>query len=122
MSVVEPRRLPRFVRLSPGGKQELGRELCTYVQRVHTLLSQRGVFSPRLMEFLKVGLWRFLFFSYLIPTDHALDKIDHLDPIYSDMICCAGCVFIQSVQIQPRPKKMYQIRQIARLPPGNMEL
>ncbi|CAN0374453.1 unnamed protein product, partial [Scytosiphon promiscuus] len=31
------------------------RELCAYVQRVHTLLAQRGVFSPRVMEFLKVG-------------------------------------------------------------------
>lgn len=37
-----------------GGKQELGRELCAYVQRVHTLLAKRGVFSPRVMEFLKV--------------------------------------------------------------------
>lgn len=37
-----------------GGKQEFGRDLCAYVQRVHTLLAQRGVFSPRVMEFLKV--------------------------------------------------------------------
>ncbi|CAM9126790.1 unnamed protein product, partial [Hapterophycus canaliculatus] len=41
-----------------GGKQDLGRELCAYVQRVHTLLAQRGVFSPRVMEFLKVDFGR----------------------------------------------------------------
>ncbi|CAM9466034.1 unnamed protein product [Ectocarpus sp. 12 AP-2014] len=41
-----------------GGKQELGRELCAYVQRVHTLLAKRGVFSPRVMEFLKVDFGR----------------------------------------------------------------
>lgn len=35
----------------------MGRDLCTYVQRVHTLLAQRGVFSPRVMEFLKVHMY-----------------------------------------------------------------
>ncbi|CAM9136528.1 unnamed protein product, partial [Ectocarpus sp. 4 AP-2014] len=41
-----------------GGKQEFGRELCAYVQKVHTLLAKRGVFSPRVMEFLKVDFGR----------------------------------------------------------------
>lgn len=45
---------PAHISPRPGGKKELGHDLCGYVQRVHTLLAQRGVFSPRVMEFLEV--------------------------------------------------------------------
>ncbi|CAM9509599.1 unnamed protein product, partial [Choristocarpus tenellus] len=36
-----------------GGKEEEGRALCQYLQRIHTLLAWRGVFSPRVMDFLE---------------------------------------------------------------------
>ncbi len=36
------------------GIQEIGEEICRFIQNTHRLLSNRGVFSPRIMSFLEV--------------------------------------------------------------------
>ncbi|CAM9595224.1 unnamed protein product, partial [Discosporangium mesarthrocarpum] len=41
-----------------GGREEEGLALCQYAQRTHNLLGRRGIFSPRVMEFLEVDFSR----------------------------------------------------------------
>ncbi len=46
--------LPFLSPSPPTGIQEIGEEMCRFIQSAHWLLSNRGVFSPRIMSFLEV--------------------------------------------------------------------